>query len=97
MVIAALLALQLATTAPALPAPFAELPPQVLEAGQCALFLWDRGSGKRIAMLGRTPAIFRAIIDGRSTDFRCRNSSSSRWRPGPVMGNFCKMRRPVRF
>ena len=69
MVIAALMALQLATATPApVPAPFAELPPQLLEAGQCALFLWDRGSGKRIAMLGRTPPVLRAIIDGRSTD-----------------------------
>ncbi|WP_372917902.1 hypothetical protein [Sandarakinorhabdus sp.] len=68
MVIAALLALQLAAAGPTLPAPFAELPPQTLEAGTCALFLWDRASGQRIAMLGRTPPILRAIIDGRSTD-----------------------------
>ena len=72
MIITALLTLQLATTQPpppsALPAPFTELPQQVLEPGQCALFLWDRASGKRIAMLGRTPATLRAIIDGRSTD-----------------------------
>lgn len=68
MIVTALLALQLAAAAPALPAPFAELPPQVLARGQCALFLWDRASGKRIAMLGRTPALLRAIIDGRTTD-----------------------------
>ena len=68
MIITALLALQLAAAQPALPAPFTELPQQVLEAGQCALFLWDRASGKRIAMLGREPALLRAIIDGRSTD-----------------------------
>ena len=71
MVITALLALQMAAAQPApaaIPAPFSELPPQTLEAGQCALFLWDRASGKRIAMLGNSPAILRAIIDGRSTD-----------------------------
>ncbi|WP_310475132.1 hypothetical protein [Sandarakinorhabdus sp.] len=68
MSITVLLALQLATAQPALPPPFSELPQQVLESGQCALFLWDRGSGKRIGMLNRTPPLLRAIIDGRSTD-----------------------------
>ncbi|WP_156257266.1 hypothetical protein [Sandarakinorhabdus oryzae] len=68
MVMASLIALQLATATPALPPPFTELPPQVLEPGQCALFLWDRASGRRIAMLSRTPLQLRAIIDGRSTD-----------------------------
>lgn len=33
----------------ALPLPLAELPPQVLPPGQCALFLWDRTSSRRIA------------------------------------------------
>jgi hypothetical protein len=61
MVITALIALQLA-------AGLAELPPQQLAPGQCALFLWDRASGRRIAMLGRTPPILRAIIDGRAMD-----------------------------
>jgi hypothetical protein len=31
--------------------PLAELPPQPLPAGQCAMFLWDRGSRQRIAMV----------------------------------------------
>lgn len=72
--IAALIALQLATAqptpapAPAPPPPLAELPPQTLAAGSCALFLWDRASGTRIAMLGTVPPILRAVIDGRSTD-----------------------------
>lgn len=61
MVIAALIALQLATA-------LAELPPQQLAPGQCALFLWDRASGKRIAMLGRTPPILRLQQDGRTVD-----------------------------
>ena len=77
MVITALLALQLAT-AVAIPAPFAELPPQTLAAGQCALFLWDRASGKRIVMLGRDPAIMRAIIDGRATDLPAELGAESR-------------------
>lgn len=70
MVIAALIAAQLAAAQPApqLPAPLAELPPQEVTAGQCALFLWDRASGKRIAMLMANPPFLRLIIDGRSTD-----------------------------
>ena len=72
MVITALLALQIAAAPPvaqaAIPAPFAELPPQTLAAGQCGLFLWDRASGKRIAMLAKSGTIMRAVIDGRSTD-----------------------------
>ncbi|WP_164158125.1 hypothetical protein [Sandarakinorhabdus rubra] len=61
MVIAALLLAQLA-------APLAELPQQELAPGQCALFLWDRASGRRIAMLQANPPILRLAIDGRSTD-----------------------------
>ncbi|MEI6486467.1 MAG: hypothetical protein WCO11_09390 [Sphingomonadales bacterium] len=61
MVIAALIALQLA-------APLAELPPQPVPPGQCALFLWDRASGRRIAMLGQTPPILRLMQDGKTTD-----------------------------
>jgi hypothetical protein len=66
LVIAALIALQLAGTTAA--PPLAELPQQELAAGQCALFLWDRASGTRIAMLGNNPAILRLISDGRLTD-----------------------------
>jgi hypothetical protein len=65
-VIAVMMALQLAVAAP--PAPLAELPPQQLETGRCALFLWDRASGTRIAMLGNAPPQLRAVIDGRLTD-----------------------------
>ena len=66
MVIAFLLAAQLA--AATRPAGLGELPPQTLPAGQCALFLWDRASGKRMAMLGRNPAVLRLVIDGKSID-----------------------------
>lgn len=66
MVIAALMALQLATATPA--PPLGELPQQELAAGQCALFLWDRASGKRIAMLIPSPPSLRALIDGRIID-----------------------------
>ncbi len=68
MVIAALLMLQLAASQPALPPPLSELPQQELAAGQCALFLWDRASAKRIAMLIPNPASMRAVIDGRTID-----------------------------
>ena len=61
MVIAALIALQMT-------AGLAELPPQQLAPGQCALCLWDRASGRRIAMLGRTPPILRLQRDGRALD-----------------------------
>lgn len=63
MVITALIALQLV-------AGLAELPPQQLAPGQCALFLWDRASGKRIAMLGRTPPVMRLQLDGRALDLQ---------------------------
>ena len=61
-----LIAAQLA--AASLPAGLAELPPQPLPSGQCALFLWDRASGQRVAMIGREPAILRMVLDGRLTD-----------------------------
>ncbi|WP_439546908.1 hypothetical protein [Sandarakinorhabdus sp.] len=66
MVIAALIAAQLAATS--LPAGLTELPPQPLPAGECALFLWDRASTKRFAMLGRNPALLRLMIDGQIND-----------------------------
>lgn len=82
MVMAMLVALQLAAAAPAaVPAPFAELPPQSLAPGQCALFLWDRASGKRIAMLGAQPPMMRALIDGRLIDL-----PAERREGDPVLG-----------
>ncbi len=63
-----MIALLLAAAVGGAEPPLAELPPQELERGRCALFLWDRASGRRIAMLGNAPAILRVIIDGRSTD-----------------------------
>jgi len=64
MVIAALIALQVAAAAPAA-GPLTELPPQQLEPGRCALFLWDKASRQRIAMLTTTPTpSLRARIDG---------------------------------
>ncbi len=44
------------------------MPPQPLPPGECALFLWDRASTKRFAMLGRNPAVLRLLINGRITD-----------------------------
>ncbi|WP_353216186.1 hypothetical protein, partial [Sandarakinorhabdus sp.] len=50
------------------PGGLGELPPQPLPPGECALFLWDRASTKRFAMLGRNPAVLRLLINGRITD-----------------------------
>lgn len=67
MVIAAIIALQVAAAQPV--GPLSELPPQVLEPGHCALFLWDKASRQRIAMLTASPtASLRARIDGQFTD-----------------------------
>jgi hypothetical protein len=75
MVIAALIALQVAAAQPV--GPLSELPPQQLEPGRCALFLWDRASRQRIAMLSATPAALRARIDGQITDLPQAGSSGS--------------------
>lgn len=60
--------LLLAQAAPALPpsspAMLAELPPQTLARGRCALFLWDRASGKRVAMMTADPAQLRLAAPG---------------------------------
>lgn len=68
MVITALIALQLAGAPIPVPGPLSELPPQTLEPGRCALFLWDKASRQRIAMLSPAPAALRARIDGQLTD-----------------------------
>ena len=76
MVIAALIALQVAAVQPA--APFSELPPQPLESGRCALFLWDKASRQRIAMLATTPTpSLRARIDGQLVDLPQAGASGS--------------------
>jgi hypothetical protein len=77
MVIAALIALQVAAAAPAA-GPLSELPPQQLEPGRCALFLWDKASRQRIAMLSASPtASLRARIDGQLTDLPQASASGS--------------------
>ncbi len=76
MVIALLIALQLAgAAAPA--GPLAELPPQVLEPGRCALFLWDKSSRQRIVMLSANPAALRGRIDGQMTDLPLASASGT--------------------
>ncbi|MBX3479206.1 MAG: hypothetical protein KF842_02320 [Caulobacter sp.] len=48
---------------------FAELPPQELAAGQCALFLWARTSPpRRFLMATQNPASARVSLDGRTLD-----------------------------
>lgn len=85
MVITLLVAAQLA--AASLPAGLGELPPQTLAAGQCALFLWDRASGRRVAMLGRNPALLRLVIDGKTVDLPQTASE------GPVVLGFAPVTR----
>ncbi len=65
-----LLALLLATADPA-PAPpptqalpLAELPPQKLARGSCALVLWDKASRRRVAMATREPTTLRIVHNG---------------------------------
>lgn len=42
----------------------AELPPQTLAPGQCAMFLWDRGRRQRIAMWTAAGPLTLALTDG---------------------------------
>lgn len=44
--------------------PLAELPTQVLAENECALVLWERGTGKRIAMLTLRPEAIRIANEG---------------------------------
>jgi hypothetical protein len=66
--LAALLAVSLVAANPEAkpqsPLPLAELPTQVLAANECALVLWERGTGKRIAMLTLRPEAIRIAGDG---------------------------------
>lgn len=49
--------------------PFGELPPQRLERGQCALFLWSRTTPpRRVLMALNDPAIARVRLGGRTVD-----------------------------
>lgn len=48
---------------------FAELPPQKLAPGQCALFLWARTTpARRFLMATQNPASARVSLDGRTLD-----------------------------
>lgn len=48
---------------------FAELPPQELAPGQCALFLWARTTpARRFLMATQNPASARVSLDGRTLD-----------------------------
>ncbi|MFZ4383187.1 MAG: hypothetical protein ACOYO0_14615, partial [Sandarakinorhabdus sp.] len=76
---ATLIAAQLA--AASLPAGLSELPPQPLPTGECALFLWDRASTRRFAMLGRNPPLLRLMIDGEINDLPVTTTEGA-----PVLG-----------
>lgn len=58
-------ALVFALAGPPEPVPFEELPPQRLDSGQCALFLWTRETPpRRVFMALQTPALARLKING---------------------------------
>lgn len=44
--------------------PLAELPPQKLARGSCALVLWDKASRRRVAMATREPTALRIVHNG---------------------------------
>ena len=44
--------------------PLAELPPQVLPAGACAMFLWERATRRRVLMATTTPPRIRIVHAG---------------------------------
>ncbi len=50
------------------PLPLAELPPQKLPRGACALVLWDKSSRRRVAMALQQPAALRIVRDGAVLD-----------------------------
>lgn len=50
------------------PLPLTELPTQTLPRDACALVLWERATGRRIAMLTPGPATIRVVIGGVETD-----------------------------
>ncbi|KAB7648988.1 hypothetical protein [Polymorphobacter fuscus] len=46
------------------PLPLAELPTQKLAVNECALVLWDRATGRRIAMMLLNPEAIRVVSKG---------------------------------
>jgi hypothetical protein len=57
-----------AVTAPvASPLPLTELPTQTLAKDECALVLWERATGRRVAMLMARPEVIRVVIGGVET------------------------------
>lgn len=70
MITALILALALAAppapSAPAPALPLGELPRQALAKNSCAMFLWDRASGRRVAMVTAQPAQMLVMADGRA-------------------------------
>lgn len=57
-----------AGTAPvASPLPLTELPTQTLAKDECALVLWERATGRRVAMLMARPEAIRVVFGGVET------------------------------
>lgn len=49
------------------PLPLTELPTQTLAKDECALVLWERATGRRIAMLTPRPEAIRVVVGGVET------------------------------
>ena len=62
--------------------PLGELPPQVLAKGQCAMFLWDRASEKRVAMVLANPLSLRVVRGTAVTPVPASDAGSG----APVLG-----------
>ncbi len=48
------------------PLPLGELPPQVMPAGSCAMFLWERSTRRRVLMATARQATAKVIYDGKA-------------------------------
>lgn len=63
--------------------PLEEIPPQRLESGQCALFLWTRASPpRRVFMALQSPTLARVKVGGRVLDL-----PRVAWEGEPVFGH----------
>ncbi|WP_310498976.1 hypothetical protein [Sandarakinorhabdus sp.] len=80
----AAMAAQAATPAPpASVLPLGDLPQQPLAKNSCAMFLWERATGRRIAMATAQPSQMLVILGGRATSLPGIDSSEA---GAPVLG-----------
>ncbi|WP_426166457.1 hypothetical protein [Sandarakinorhabdus sp. DWP1-3-1] len=62
--------------------PLGELPQQVLGKDQCAMFLWDRASERRVAMVLANPLSLRVMRNGVATTLPASDAGTG----APVLG-----------